>query len=308
MTTLAIVGFGQHVQKNTLPALLNISSIKIKCIYVRKPEKYKLESEQIGVEFKSIYQKENRKYDYIYIATPLSTHFDLTKDFLMLGSNVICEKPITDSQSKTLELLEIAKKRELQLFEVCMYKYHKQYHHLKNIISDRYSEIRCITAKFKIPHLSDDDIRYNSSLSGGALFDVGYYPISLFIGIFGKPINIQSKVYSQKNYNVDLLGTTILDYGSFYCLAEWGIGAQYQNVVALELTETLYEYDRFFSKPSTYESNLIISSGLTTENIIIGSDDHFKNMFLDYFERPKNRNNEYPLEVIRCLEQIAKAI
>ena len=178
MIKLAIVGFGQHVQKNILPALLQIPDLIIVCVYVRNPDSYVEMCERVGLVARPIEALGEITVDYTYVATPLSTHFNLARKSLYAGSNVICEKPLTDSPSKTSELFKVAAAKNLSLYEVCMYRFHKQYRHLKNLIDERRSDIRSVQARFMVPHLDQRNIRYNASLGGGALFDVGYYPIS----------------------------------------------------------------------------------------------------------------------------------
>ena len=59
---------------------------------------------------------------------------------------------------------------------------------------------------FTIPHLSDNDIRYNASLGGGALLDLGAYVISA-MRYFYPQAELQKVIASKRGYDVDIRGT-----------------------------------------------------------------------------------------------------
>ena len=64
--------------------------------------------------------------DWIFIATPNSTHYDLVKKCLNLKVNVFCEKPLTTNLNKAKHLLQIAKKNKVKLYVSDVYSFHKK--------------------------------------------------------------------------------------------------------------------------------------------------------------------------------------
>ena len=64
--------------------------------------------------------------DWIFIATPNSTHYQIVKKCLNLNLNVFCEKPITENFKKAKELFEIAKKNKVNLYVSDVYAFHKK--------------------------------------------------------------------------------------------------------------------------------------------------------------------------------------
>jgi dTDP-3,4-didehydro-2,6-dideoxy-alpha-D-glucose 3-reductase len=279
MIQIAIIGFGNHITKNILPAIGRLSGLEVESIYVRRPSKYIDKALGYGIDVKGINESIKSNVKWIYISTPISSHYYLAKKFLEMGKNVICEKPLTDCSGKSKELVNLARNKELQLHEVCMYQYHKQYVHIKNTVSDNLTELKKISVRFTIPHLEKDDIRYNKELSGGALLDIGYYPVSLLVSLFGKPKSIKATKYSGKGYEVDLVGVAVFEYDQFYCIAEWGIGMPYSNELIVTTEKLVIKYDRVFSKPETYRTVAQIKQDSKIFEVKIGSDDQFVNLF-----------------------------
>lgn len=279
MAKLAIIGFGNHVIKNILPALKKIEDLQIVALYVRDIEKYKTKAQDNQVKLESVDNLAKTDADWVYISTPISTHYAFAKQALMLKKNVICEKPLTESVRKSQELQELAKRQHCILHEVCMYLHHKQYKYLAQLVATNKPKIKSVTARFTIPHLSKEDIRYRKELAGGALLDVGYYPISIMINLFGRPNSIQSVTHGEEGYEVELSGSAILNYEDFYCIAEWGIGLPYANELNLVLAEEKYQFNRIFSKPASLNTTVDLFSGFKHEVIEIGSEDQFVNMF-----------------------------
>lgn len=304
MKRIAIIGFGNNVSKNILPAVERAKGIAVEAVYVREPQKYIAKATEHNVMVKEIESEIDREVTWVYISTPISTHYEIAKKYLKCGMNVICEKPLTDQLEKTVELIDLASSLGLIIHEVCMYRHHVQYEHLTNTILDNHHSLKCLTAKFSIPHLRKDDIRYKADMGGGALLDVGYYPISLIVSMFGRPIDIKYKVYSDNGYYVDLVGIAILEYSGFYCVAEWGIGMPYMNQADIVISDKKISYPRIFSKPDTLETKVDITKGFEVSENIIGSDDHFVNMFENFVSVDYESDISTIIETSRVLSMI----
>ncbi len=279
LSTISIIGFGNHVKKNILPALNRIKDVYIECIYVRDTNKYQEVAQQYSVAIKQIDELNSDTAEWIYISTPIALHYEYVKQALEAGKHVICEKPLTDSLDKTQELIELAERQQCMLHEVCVYKYHKQYSYLKDLVKELDNNIKTVHAKFAIPHLKKSDIRYQKTIGGGALLDVGYYPVSIFINLFGTPKQIHSVKKFEPGFDVDLTGMAVFEYDEFYCIAEWGIGLPYTNELTMETSDSKYTFSRIFSKPSDFKTNVEIINGFEFKYLEIGEDDQFVNMF-----------------------------
>jgi hypothetical protein len=65
---------------------------------------------------KDTYLDKLNDVDWVFIATPDYTHYEIVKDCLSVGKNVFCEKPLTLTYEKSKELFDLAKKNSTKLY------------------------------------------------------------------------------------------------------------------------------------------------------------------------------------------------
>ncbi len=297
---LAIIGFGDHVKRNILPVLKKLQEVSVKYIVVRNVLKY---SDNNDFSFISDFSKvlEDKEITSVYVATPIQCHYKFVEKALIAGKNVLCEKSLTSNFKDSQKLVELAKFKNVKLQEVVMYQFHEQFRWIKNYL-EKSTNARLIKvhSSFQIPHLGPENIRYSKSMGGGALLDVGFYPLSMLISLLGVPENVKSSLITQKNYNVDLSGVAILTYGEVYAVAEWGIGRLYENGTTLEFEDHKVVVERAFSKPSSLQTKITITKNSgDKESILINPDDHFYNLFANFF----NNNNNAPQHLNNIIER-----
>ena len=72
--------------------------------------------------------------DAIYVATPHTSHFELTTQCLKNKKAVLCEKPMTINATETMALIDLSRKNNTLLMEAFMYKIHPQTKKIMEII------------------------------------------------------------------------------------------------------------------------------------------------------------------------------
>ena len=120
--------------------------------------------------------------DAIYIATPHSSHFEYALQAIKNNKHVLCEKPIAMNHIESMVLFGLAKDCGVFLMEAYMYRTHPQtFNILKNIESlcDTNEKVE-INASFGFhAEIPKDHRLRNPMLGGGAIMDVGCYPLSM---------------------------------------------------------------------------------------------------------------------------------
>ena len=111
---VGILGIGRMGQYH-LNILRNLSEIQLVGIYDIDKEKMDDLSYRFNVDKYDNYKKLLKKCDAIFIATPTSTHYDLTKECLGLDKHILLEKPMTTDLAQAKELVHISKKKDLLL-------------------------------------------------------------------------------------------------------------------------------------------------------------------------------------------------
>jgi predicted dehydrogenase len=133
----------------------------------------------------------NEKIDAIYISTLNNTHFDLIKMCAMNKKNILCEKPFCLNLNEALEIKKILTHYNVKFFEAIAYVSHPQTDYILKIInSGEIGEILSIESSFgfRIKKIRPESRLFNKKLGGGAILDVGCYPMS-FISLFNENTN-----------------------------------------------------------------------------------------------------------------------
>ncbi len=148
--------------------------------------------------------------DIVYVATTHNFHHENVKLCLENGKHVLCEKPFTVNARQAEELIALARANRLFLMEALWTRFLPAIRKMKTLIDDgAIGEARTVQSSFCINPERDETHRLkNKALAGGALLDLGVYPINLAALVFGEQ---PEKITSSAE-----IGPTGVDYGSFY--------------------------------------------------------------------------------------------
>ena len=152
--------------------------------------------------------------DVIYIATPHTEHRNHTKLCIEAGKAVLCEKPFALNEIEARDMFEAAQNKNVFLMEAMWTKFLPVTKIVKQWISNKIiGEIKYINISFGFRAEFDPNSRlYDPKLGGGALLDVGVYPISYVIHLMGRlPDKIRSNAYIGKS-KVDEMNVITFQY------------------------------------------------------------------------------------------------
>ena len=124
----------------------------------------------------------------VYIATPHSHHYLHAKMCLEAGKNVLCEKAFTVNAEQAQKLFDLAKEKKLLITEAIWTRYMPSRKMINHIIeSGVIGEVTAVTANLSYTISHVERIR-KPELSGGALLDVGVYPINFASMVLGDKV------------------------------------------------------------------------------------------------------------------------
>ncbi len=151
--------------------------------------------------------------DIVYIATPHAFHFKWAKKCLENGKHVLCEKPLGMNESEVKGLIEIARKNKLFLMEGLWTRFIPSFEKMLDLIAgNTIGDIEMIKADFGFRAEKDLSGRlFNKNLGGGALLDIGIYPIYLSLILLGWPKNIKSSARITSE-GIDSYSAVIFEY------------------------------------------------------------------------------------------------
>ena len=150
--------------------------------------------------------------DCVYIPLPNSLHCEWTCRFLETGRAVLCEKPLATTVAECEKMVSAATSSGALLGEGFMYRFHPQFEHLMSLIADGVlGDVRVVRGSIGFVLSQGQDIRARPELGGGALLDVGCYPLDAAGIVFGaEPVDATG--FGADGPAVDELGAVVLRY------------------------------------------------------------------------------------------------
>jgi predicted dehydrogenase len=127
--------------------------------------------------------------DAVYVATPHSAHKDNALAALSARKAVLVEKPFTINSAEAQAVIDFARAQNLLVMEAMWTRFLPLYVRLREMIADgSLGEVRLVTADFGFKAGPTTNRRLlDPALGGGALLDIGVYPVSLASMVFGSP-------------------------------------------------------------------------------------------------------------------------
>ena len=156
--------------------------------------------------------------DAVYIATPHTSHKQYALQALNLKMPVLCEKPVGVTQRDVEELIECARENGTYLAEAMWTWFSDVAITVKNWIkSGEIGEVLSASIYFQFPGLmkpKNSRVRLPET-AGGALLDVGIYPITYCYNLFGYPDKIECA--GEIADGIDVSEDIVLTYGNLKC-------------------------------------------------------------------------------------------
>jgi predicted dehydrogenase len=123
----------------------------------------------------------------VYIATIHPTHYGIARDALNAGKHVLIEKPMTMNGLQASSLISLAREKNLFLMEAMWTAFLPVTRAVLELVrSQKLGQIRSVEGSFSISVSEEEAERlYNPALGGGALLDLGIYPLSYAQMIMG---------------------------------------------------------------------------------------------------------------------------
>jgi predicted dehydrogenase len=135
----------------------------------------------------------NPDVDVIYIGSPHSEHHRMTLAALDAGKHVLCEKAFAINADEAREMIAAARRNGQFLMEAMWSWFMPVWHELRNRIADgAIGEVISVDANFAIPVLDENGRHRRPDLAGGALLDLGIYPLSIGRFLLGEAVEVKA--------------------------------------------------------------------------------------------------------------------
>ena len=143
--------------------------------------------------------------DLVYIALPPSEHAEWSIAALEAGKHVLCEKPIAMNAAQAQSMVDAAERADRRFIEAFHDRYHPLSAHIDEVIaSGRLGTVRSIRAHFSANNpFNPTSIRHVPELGGGALMDLGCYPVHWVRALTGEEPTVAGVTSTPNPLGVD---------------------------------------------------------------------------------------------------------
>lgn len=218
-----VLGNAKIGREKVIPAMQKGTLSVVTAMASRDVEKAKPVCEALGIgtlhaSYEALLADPN--VDAIYNPLPNDLHVPWTIRAAEAGKHVLCEKPIGLSSAEAAELIAVRDRTGVKIGEAFMAKTHPQWLRAKEIVDlGLIGDLRLMTCVFSYFNRDGNNIRNKVSAGGGALMDIGCYPVTLSRMIFGnEPTRVVSSVERDPEFGTDRLTSAILDYPQGQCV------------------------------------------------------------------------------------------
>lgn len=185
---LGVLGTSEFARRRVLPAVEASPRLELAAVASRRGERVAEVVARFGGRPATGYDDvlADPEVDAVYVPLPCELHDVWARAALRAGKHVLVEKPLAATGPRADELLAEAARAGRVLRENTIFLHHPAHAAVRAMVdAGRLGPLRAFSAAFAVPPLPADDIRYDAALAGGALRDVGMYPLRgarLFLG------------------------------------------------------------------------------------------------------------------------------
>ena len=213
-----VLGCARIARMQVIPAILRCANASLGALASRDParlaEFQSLFSATVPFTAHTSYEAliEDPALDAVYIPLPNSMHREWAIRAMRCGKHVLCEKPLALDSQQGAEMVDSARECGVLLMEAFMYRYTDRMRQISRVLdSGVLGKIRSVNSTFRFLLDRQNTIKENPALGGGAMYDVGCYPLNL-IGLIAGTEPISVAVECDRPQGVDINLSALLRY------------------------------------------------------------------------------------------------
>jgi predicted dehydrogenase len=203
----------------------------------------------------------------IYNPLPNDLHVPWSVKAMEAGKHVLCEKPIGLNVAEVKSLLAARDRTGMKCGEAFMVRSHPQWLRAKELVrSGKIGALRAVIASFSYFDREIHSIHNNPDGGGGALLDIGCYPINTSRFIFGEePTKLVALVDRDPEMKIDRLTSAILAYPSGQAIFTCSTQLVYHQSMEIFCTHGRIAMEMPYSAPLDRPTNIFVEGGRAGE-------------------------------------------
>ncbi len=213
-----VVGCADIAIRKVIPGMQGSAMSRVEAIASRFEDKAAATARSLGIA-KSYGSYEallaDPDIEAVYIPLPNHLHAEWTMAAAAAGKHVLCEKPLAPSSADARRMIDFCEQAGVKLMEGFMYRLHPLWKKVRAMVAEgSVGELLAIQSFFSYRNVDPTDIRNIAAFGGGALMDIGCYPVNVARMLFeAEPIEVKASIRRDQAFGTDVVTSVILDFG-----------------------------------------------------------------------------------------------
>ncbi|MFD4693979.1 Gfo/Idh/MocA family protein [Streptomyces sp. NPDC058463] len=311
---IGVVGCAGIAWRRMLPAIERNPDVELVAVASRDEAKARRFTRRFGGDPVAGYDQllSRDDIDAVYVPLPALLHAEWIERALLAGKHVLSEKPLAATSEDAAALVKLAESRGLALLESFMFLCHPQHARVRQLVADGVvGELRTLTAEFAFPAKGEDDIRYRPDVGGGALTDIGVYPVRTALLYLGEELDVLgAALHMDHRLGVDLGGSALLaNRDGVTAHLTWGMEHAYRSRYALWGSAGRISTSWAYTPPPTHGPVIRIERQDHVEELTLPAEDQFAHVVAAFVARvrdglPSGLEGESVLSQARLVDRV----
>jgi predicted dehydrogenase len=212
-----VLGAAKIARTKVIPAMQRSAEGEVIALASRSPEKARSAADALGIARSHGSYEEllaDRDVDAVYIPLPNHLHVPWSIKAAEAGKHVLCEKPIGLSADEARTLVAARDRTKVLIQEAFMVRTHPQWLAVREEVrGERLGELRAVQMAFSYFNRDPANVRNQAGIGGGALMDIGCYPIVLSRFLFeDEPTRVIASIDRDPEFGTDRLTSALLEF------------------------------------------------------------------------------------------------
>jgi predicted dehydrogenase len=249
------------------PAIQKARNCEVVAIASRDLDRAQRAANQLGIPAAcGSYEEllERADIDAVYIPLPNDLHAEWTLRAAAAGKHILCEKPLAMSSAQATEMVVGCEEAGVKLQEAFMYRHHPTWVEAMRLVRDgAIGDVQAVQSWFSYFNDDPTDIRNRVANGGGAMMDIGCYPVNLSrLVLDGEPTAVRSVVRRDPTMGIDIATSAILEFpggkqATFTCT----IRSEPDQRVSIVGTRGRIDIEVPFNIPPTGTTRIFVAHG-----------------------------------------------
>jgi predicted dehydrogenase len=261
-----ILSTASLVRRRVMPALRQCACTEIAAIASRTLEKAQAFATEWHIpKAYGSYQEllADPEIEVIYNPLPNHMHVPWSIEATRKGKHVLCEKPLSLTVAEARRLLEARDEGNVKIAEAFMVRTHPQWLRTEQLVrSGRIGRLHSAFGYFSYFNVDPANTRNILEFGGGALYDIGCYPIKTTRFVFGEePVRVVGCIERDPSFKTDRLTSAILEYPSGQVIFTCSTQTVYYQRMQFFGTEGRIDVEIPFNAPTDCPTRIFIDNG-----------------------------------------------